>query len=105
MAIVFSPILSFSRRLIWIVARIRVEHRGIEPLVVAHGIHEALARHIAVVIAGKPVRRHDALYQPVVIVNFLLQIALFVDGIAPAKSLLYGEVTVSVEVQRNTFIL
>src|ERR1700730_17964639 len=97
--------LAFSGRFIWVVSRIRIKHRRIEALVVADGIQEALGRHVAVVVAGKAIWRHDALHETVVIVNFLFQVALFIDGIAPGESLLYREMTIRVEVQGDTLIL
>ena len=94
-----------SGRFIRVVAGIGIEHRRIEPLIVADGIHEALGRHIPIVVTGETIRRHDALNQPVVVVNFLFQVALLIDGIAPGERFLYREVSIRIEIQGDTLIL
>ena len=75
---------------IGIVARIRIEHGLIEALIDAHGTREALALHVSVEVAGESPGDHHALYLAVVVEDLFLDIALFVDGIAPSVALLDG---------------
>ena len=75
--------------LIRVIARIRIEHGRVEPLIDGHRIEEPLAGHVSVEIAGDVIGRHDPGNRPIVLVDFFFQIFLSIHRVAPLERLLY----------------
>src|ERR1700686_1002354 len=94
-----------GRGFVWIVARLKIEHSRIESLVDSDGVEEALAGHIAVEIARDIERRHHPGDRTVILVNFLFDIFLLVDGIAPGERLLDRQVDGGIEVEGEALVL
>src|SRR3984893_2924599 len=95
----------FGGFFIGVVTGVRIEHCRVQPLVVLRCIQKALNRHVAVEDAGKSVGRHNALDETIVVVNFLLQISLFVVRVAPGKGFFYGQLSLSVEIKGDALVL
>src|ERR1700691_203180 len=96
--------LAFLDRFIGIVSRTGIEHGWVEPLIVLNRVYEALGLHIPVVVAREAVVGHDPLYRLVVVIDLFLDVALFVDGVAPGVAFLERQMSVHIEEELYRFI-